>query len=159
MVSKQEYEIKNLMKVLVGNNIKLFEKFIEENGINCVEIKDKRNLLMYCIIQKKNDFAKKTIELGINLNHQDAIGYSALHFTVQENNLEILELLLKSKATVDIIDKNGNTPLWRAAFIQNKIDKKIIELLINAGADINKINNHGIAPKKFIENLVSGIDN
>ena len=142
------------MKILVGNNEKTLDEFIEKYGLNCIEKRDKRNLLMYCIIQKNNDFSKKLIELGINLNQQDTNGYSALHYAVQENNLEIVMLLIKNKIEIDLIDKNGNSALWRASFDRKKIDRKIIEELINAGADIHKKNNYGIAPEKYLEEII-----
>ena len=154
MANEQKYELKELMKVLVGNNEKTLDEFIEKYGLNCVEKRDKRNLLMYCIIQKNGDFSKKLIELGINLNQQDTNGYSALHYAVQENNLEIVMLLIKNKIEIDLIDKNGNSALWRASFDRKKTDRKIIEELINVGADIRKKNNYGIAPEKYLEEII-----
>ena len=153
MTKEQKYDLKDLMKVLLGNDIKEFNGFIEQYGINCIEKKDKRNLLMYCVLQKKNDYSKKLIESGINLNHQDSNGYSVLHYAVQENNLEIVTLLIKNKIEIDMVDKNGNSSLWRASYDRKKIDKRIIEKLINAGADIHKKNNYGIAPEKYLEDM------
>ena len=82
----KKYDLKDLMKVLVGNNSKQFDDFMESYGINCIEKKDGRNLLMYCILQKKNEYATKLINFGIDLNYQDKTGFSSLHFAVQENN-------------------------------------------------------------------------
>jgi ankyrin repeat protein len=154
MAEKNEYTLKNLMKMFVENDVKLFEEFIEKYGLNCTEKTDKRNLLMYCILQKKNEFAKILIEMGIDLNYQDSSGYSALHFAAQENNLEIITILIKNNIKIDLVDNNGNSALWRAAFNCKKIDREIIMELIKAGADIHKINNHGIAPEKFLGGII-----
>ncbi|MDR2232309.1 MAG: ankyrin repeat domain-containing protein [Tannerella sp.] len=147
----KEFKLKDLFMVMEKNDLSSFNNFVKTYGINSCEEKDKRNLLMYSIIQKKDVFSEELINWGIDLNYQDKQGYSALHFAVQENNLYIVDYLLKKEVDFDIVDINGNTPLWRALFNQKKIDNNIIISLLEAGADLNKHNNHGVAPLKFIK--------
>jgi ankyrin repeat protein len=150
-IEKKEYTLNELFQVFVKNDSTLFTDFLNNYGVNSVEKKDKRNLLMYSILQKKENYAKLLIEQGINVDYQDKLGYSALHFAVQENCLDIVLLLIRKKASIDIVDNNGNTPLWRGMYDRRKIDHRIIIELLNAGADIHKKNNYGIAPEKYID--------
>ena len=153
----KEFTLKELFQVLVKDDLSLFMDFVENFGINSVEKRDKRNLLMYCIVQKKENFAKFLIERGIHIDYQDKTGYSALHFAVQENCLDIVSLLISKNATVDITDNNGNTPLWRGMFDRKKINPQIIIQLLEAKADICRKNNYGIAPEKYLVDCVEDI--
>ncbi|ELK30968.1 Caskin-2 [Myotis davidii] len=58
--------------------------------------------------------AAKTKLLGstkrLNVNYQDADGFSALHHAALGGSLELIALLLEAQATVDIKDSNGETP-------------------------------------------------
>uniref|UniRef100_A0A2R9AVU5 CASK interacting protein 2 n=1 Tax=Pan paniscus TaxID=9597 RepID=A0A2R9AVU5_PANPA len=59
--------------------------------------------------------ATKTKLLGstkrLNVNYQDADGFSALHHAALGGSLELIALLLEAQATVDIKDSNGETPM------------------------------------------------
>ena len=156
-MAKKEFTLSELFQILVKDDLSLFMNFVEQFGIDSVEKKDKRNLLMYCILQKKEEFAKFLIEQGINTDYQDKTGYSALHFAVQENCLDIVSLLISKNATVDITDSNGNTPLWRGMFDRRKINPQIIIKLLEAKADIYRKNNHGIAPEKYLVDCTDDI--
>ncbi|MBR2611488.1 MAG: ankyrin repeat domain-containing protein [Clostridia bacterium] len=69
------------------------------------------------------------------------VGYTALHYAVQENRLEVAELLLKKGANPNARDKYGNTPLFRTN--QNRLE--MIKLLLVHGADPTIPNNSGIS--------------
>jgi ankyrin repeat protein len=67
------------------------------------------------------------IKGGININHQDNDGNTALHIAIKlRQNNEIIKLLLDNGADVNIKNKNGKTPLDIA---MEKGDKDIINLL------------------------------
>ncbi|MDR2905774.1 MAG: ankyrin repeat domain-containing protein [Helicobacteraceae bacterium] len=148
-IEAQPFNYTDLLKVLLANDVDAFEIFIKNNGLNCIEKRGKTNLLMNCILENNNEFSKKLIKLGIDLNYQDIKGYSALHYAVQENNLEVVTSLIQNKADVDIFDSYGNTPLWKAAY--DGKNKEIIEKLIKAGADIHKKNNSGVTPDELLK--------
>ena len=101
----------------------------------------------------ENDLARvqQLIASKIDVNSLDDDGFSALHFAVQENHVDVLRILLDHGATVDVKDRYGNTPLMRAldscyaAMTMDKPDPgAIIKLLLQAGADPNSENNYGV---------------
>jgi ankyrin repeat protein len=64
-----------------------------------------------------------------------------LIFAVQNNNVELVKTLIDANYNIHIQDSIGNdTALHWASF---KGHKEIVELLLNAGADVNKLNKHG----------------
>ncbi|HXK50025.1 MAG TPA: ankyrin repeat domain-containing protein [Clostridiales bacterium] len=59
-------------------------------------------------------------------------GTTILHQAMYANNPEIVELLIKRKAPLNVIDSNGSTPLMIAV---NRGSVDIAQLLLNNGAD------------------------
>ncbi|XP_017289445.1 caskin-2 isoform X2 [Kryptolebias marmoratus] len=79
----------------------------------------------------------------LNINYQDADGFSALHHAALTGTTELLSLLLEAQATVDIKDINGMRPLHYAAW-QGKSDSVL--LLLRAGASVNSPSLDGQIP-------------
>lgn len=65
---------------------------------------------------------------------------SSLHKAIEKDNYALVETLLK-RYPVNIRDKTGQTPLMYAA---QKGNKRIVELLLTAGADPNLIDREGM---------------
>jgi uncharacterized protein len=62
-------------------------------------------------------------------------GYSqAIFDAIEKQDYKKTERLLKDKENIEMKDKNGLTPLWRATTLNNE---KMVTLLINYGADVN----------------------
>jgi len=147
---------KELIKALMGNDFNDIKSIIGSAGINSTD-RDNRSILMNCIIENKIDFIKELLSYeGIDLNIQDNNGYSALHFAVQNGNLDVVSLLLENKADIDVQDNWGNTPLWRS--VNNYPDnREIINILIKYGANPEIKNNSGISAMQIMkEDTVSG---
>ncbi|MEW6527858.1 MAG: ankyrin repeat domain-containing protein [Spirochaetota bacterium] len=97
---------KLLMKGLELNSI-------SKNGVNALiasvivsyRFKEKN-------INKNYRYITHLIHKGININHQDKLGNTALHYAViRERPIELLSLLLKYGARKDIRNNEGKTPL------------------------------------------------
>lgn len=76
----------------------------------------------------------------------DAEGWTPLHFAAQAQVPVAVEILLAAGAAVDVVDRHGNTPLWRAVFCFRG-EGGTIQLLLEAGADPDRDNVHGLSPK------------
>ncbi|XP_070339723.1 caskin-2 isoform X2 [Equus asinus] len=79
----------------------------------------------------------------LNVNYQDADGFSALHHAALGGSLELIALLLEAQATVDIKDSNGMRPLHYAAW-QGRLEP--VRLLLRASAAVNAASLDGQIP-------------
>ncbi|MDE6626242.1 MAG: ankyrin repeat domain-containing protein [Lachnospiraceae bacterium] len=102
-----------------------------------------RDALWYAIAGCE-DRALKMLKRAENINFQDSNGYSYLHIAVQEGFPKAVDRLIKLGCMVDLRDKFGRTPLWIAVSFYNG-DDAVIQKLIEAGADVNAENNHGVS--------------
>lgn len=74
---------------------------------------------------------------------KDQEGMTALHHIVLTNNIEMLEHfcdVFKGHTCINAKDKKGNVPLHFA------VSREAIDLLSEAGADLNSKNNMGLPP-------------
>ncbi|KAM9584175.1 caskin-1 isoform 1-T1 [Trichechus inunguis] len=79
----------------------------------------------------------------INVNFQDADGFSALHHAALNGNTELISLLLDAQAAVDIKDNKGMRPLHYAAW-QGR--KEPMKLVLKAGSAVNVPSDEGHIP-------------
>ncbi len=86
------------------------------------------------------------LQLGKDINNIQNNGYTLLISSIDENNINNVEKLIKAGADVNKAGKYGTTPLIQACHYNN-ID--IVNLLLNAGADVNKENEYGRTPLQF----------
>ena len=124
---------------------------ILERNINCSNVYG-RNLLQEAIVSCRNTIASDLVNKGIDINHQDKMGWTPLHFCAQYNNITIAELLLRKGAKVNFIDCYGNNPLWYAVFNAND-DYRLVKLLIRYGADALSKNNAMRSPLDFARQI------
>lgn len=111
------------------------------------------------------DRVRELLKLGLDPNHMDN-GFTLLHWAAQERHIDIVRLLFENGADINAKDALGVTPLYYAAgdgdlkvvetlvelqadvgsrsrygaAIHNSVahgHKKIVELLIANGADVN----------------------
>ena len=86
------------------------------------------------------NLVRDLITLGANLDWQDNVGWTALHWCVNMNHPEFARMLIDAGADVNIQRKDGSTALhWCAVWNRSEIAK----MLIDAGADVNIQGNDG----------------
>ena len=92
---------------------------------------------------------KRFLEDGFPANVGNEVGYTALMGAARGANLEMIRLILSRGGRATLADKRGYTALhWAVA--QPPADStsqlKCVRTLIDAGADANARNEHGITP-------------
>ncbi len=80
------------------------------------------------------------IERRADVNVAEADGTTALHWAVQQNDIELVERLLRAGANAKARNDYGSTPMSEAAVAGNAA---VIERLLKAGADVESPNADG----------------
>lgn len=139
-----------ILKAIRDDNLENAKKLINKDNINFVD-EDRRNILMNYILSfsddKDIDFINFLLKLGININHKDKKQmWSVLHFSAQDKNYSICELLLKYGADSNNQDIFGNTPLSKISSMGSELDIRLIKLFLKYGANPKIKNNFGNSP-------------
>jgi len=131
------------------------------NSINEFDIYDTFGyspLYYACNFALDSQLIKFLIQKGCSVNaSQNTEGYSPLHVATRP---EIIDMLIRAGATLELKDVRGSTPLLRQAYWY-QFEKNIalgplnhyyetLVALISHGADINAIDNHNGSLKTFV---------
>ena len=109
-------------------------------------------LMVSSVLNNDIDNLKKSLDMGANPNFDNPDGLNnthLIHIIIWYEYFEILELMCKHNINVNMPDVNGNTPLYLAAYQQNK---KIFSLLIDQKADLYLTNHIGVSAYDLIIN-------
>ena len=87
-----------------------------------------------------------SIESGMDVNHADPAGETALFHAIGSGRSRPFELLMGNGADVKVQDSQGNTPLHKAASFGRA---EFVSRLIAAGAVINATNKVGTTPLHY----------
>jgi ankyrin repeat protein len=90
------------------------------------------------------------------LDHFDGRRGALLHTAVGENNIDMVELLLKRSADPNVPDNYGRTPLHYAI---DRDSKELINTLKGAGAEIDAAAAIGLNDKETLVSLLDGTPN
>jgi hypothetical protein len=96
----------------------------------------------------KNTFDKYKIDP----DSKDQFGDSLLILAVKSNCFQIANYLINAGASVNLTNKNSNSPLHFALTFRNF---EIADMLIKSGADENIQNKFGITPWMCLDNRLS----
>jgi glycerophosphodiester phosphodiesterase len=93
---------------------------------------------------------KLLVEAGVDINWQDETGESALHIAARFGHAECARILLEGtkdqKANVELPEKSFSWTPLHVASVDGHLS--VVELLIAAGADINKLDASGWAARE-----------
>lgn len=81
----------------------------------------------------------------LDINEVDDDGRAPLHRAIDLGDEDLARRLVEAGADVDLCDRWGNTPLWRAVY-HAPDTAAIVEVLLEHGADPTVKNNHFISP-------------
>ncbi|KAJ3344227.1 hypothetical protein HDU93_000017 [Gonapodya sp. JEL0774] len=95
----------------------------------------------------QTDCLELVLRAGANVNLKNENGQAPLHYAASKNRLDIVKLLLNppagAKANTNAVDSNRQTALHRASA---KGYDKMVELLLAAGAEVDKEDKQGNTP-------------
>ena len=98
------------------------------------QVEKNKNLLIYVKNENINEI-KNAIENGADVNYTTEQGYTPLYESVGKGNKEIVSILIKAGAKIDVDGDEYNGPplVWAAS----KGDVDVMKLLIEKGGNIN----------------------
>lgn len=94
---------------------------------------NKNSPIHYAAMHGHGDVVLWLLENGSSPTTVNVHLQNALHCAAGKNRLKVAQILIKYKECIDKVDRNGNPPLYYAVA---KLNKEIVELLVDNGADI-----------------------
>ena len=149
------FDDKQLYPLLFQNDFSKILSFLEKYGLNSVD-RNGRSFLMNCIAEGKNDFAYKLIELGANLNHQDASGAAPLFAAIWAYNIEMIVSLLDNPSVDKNITDNQGRNALRIALQYHPEDCELMIRNIRAGVNPFSCDNNGVSLYDLLQKYASG---
>lgn len=113
-----------------------------------------RTPLHLAALREPVERVRQLLDEGANVDAADRQGFTALHLAGLKNRDDVAEVLLEAGASVDPVDGWGDTPLFRAVFNAGG-EPALVHRLVDAGADPDRQNEHGVSPRKLAETIGS----
>ena len=102
------------------------------------------NAIINASYKGDEEMVRAILAAGVDKDVRDALGGTALHVSIYQQNLNVIRLLLQNGFDPNVKStKNGSTPLHYAVATNNLAAAK---LLLQYGADISIRNNEGFSP-------------
>ena len=143
-----------IIDAVLSRDVARIRAGIEAGGSVNERDKDGRSPLHHACIQNDDHIVELLLMAGADATSADGDGMTPLHFAARRYEVSIAKKLLQSGALVDARDSNGNTPLSDAVF-ESKGRGELIVLLLNAGADRNRENDHGVSPAALAASIAN----
>ena len=143
-VQNKNEQITKLLIKKKANQYFVFSKLIEQKDISLIKWFIEKGADINTQ-NKDGNFAETRIKWWEEQQNKD--GKSALHLAVQKGNIELVKLLIKAGADVNISNNYGWTAL-HFAVRDNAIE--LVKLLLKAGADVNMSNDIGWTVLHFL---------
>lgn len=105
-----------------------------------------RTPLHYAALNDDNSQVVELLTLGESPDVADNNGFVPLHFAAQGYAVDATRLLLEACATVDAVNRFGNTPLFVAVY-DSRGRGEVIRMLLEHGADPDHANSSGQSPR------------
>jgi len=124
----------NMTQKLLKMTLKEYREFKDHNNATLL------HSFVCCNDENYNNLSKIIIDRNLDLNHQDKLGYTALHAAISNQNESVIKMLLDTNVNVNTVNINSYTPLMTA--VEFKLPN-IVKLLIDKGVDTTVKNKNG----------------
>ncbi|ASY30695.1 ankyrin repeat domain-containing protein [Taylorella equigenitalis] len=133
------------------------DEFVNKFGTDSVD-RDGRTILSTAVVENNKNLVKYLISKGFDVNASDSDGLTALHLAAIHNRYKMIEILLENGAKVNSLDKWGNTPISRAVYPSQKLEKfnKSARILLANGGDLSIKNFYGISMQDLMDKYSRG---
>ena len=116
------------------------------------------------------EFIEKFLNAGGDLDHQNVLGFTALHAAALDRNEALAQGLIAAGANIDIRDNYERTPFFIAAKFVEHIDRfpeswlflktgpskyALVDLFAAAGADINTVDDTGASALYYVQEYLT----
>lgn len=133
-----------LFAILAGIGFGIKYAFQKFDGFDFSKLSTSANsTLITVVVEKDNEQLISLISNGVDLNSEDADGWTALDWAIEDENKEAVLALVNAGANVNHMDYFETSPLMRAAGIGNSY---FIDILISKGANIDQQDSEGDTP-------------
>lgn len=133
------------------NYLQLNKLIIENEQLKTFNYKDRS--IIWEAYFLGDEVVKKVVDMGVNPDTPDSVNGRIISLYVANNNVDMVEFLLRRGADPNLEELNGETPLSWACF-KNSFESA--KLLIKFGASANKkIGSRGGFPIDWAKNYAS----
>ena len=153
-----------LMEAISQRSLEAVKVSTEEGAdVNFVDALYNSSPLHYAVQRDCYDICEFLIAHGADVNAADILGSTPLHFSLQlqfdnEGDFSICKLLLENGADPNCSDEEGYLPLMQAVRIYQFCEGDPITMLLEQGADINKVLPDGTSSLHFAAHEVTGVE-
>lgn len=105
MLASQKGELKLVQQILESLRKNALQDKLDENGWSA---------LFYAVSSERTQVANMLINYGFPVNSADSKGLTLVHLSIENEDSETLELLIKNKASCKIKDHSGHSALQLA---------------------------------------------
>tara|TARA_B100000963_G_C22597381_1_gene658538 strand:- start:1302 stop:1877 length:576 start_codon:yes stop_codon:yes gene_type:complete len=121
-----------LAYALENDDKRMFELLIANGADSKQKILNKSSLLIYYVSMNRYLLIEDLIKTGIDLNFQDRLGMTALMHSIEKENINAINILLKYEVDNDLTDFSGKTIFDYSNLSRNLLVKRLIKSLHGA---------------------------
>lgn len=134
-----------LIVAIMQGDTAIVETLVAHNADVNVEFEGIRPLMFATVRNNcSSEIVSTLLRAGAHVNDRDAVvGSAPLLEAAAYGNLDCVEVLLRSKARLDIVNNRGEGAAYHAVLGK---ELRILEKLVNAGARVDSPNDDGVTP-------------
>lgn len=142
-----------LLMISAINNPAAMKELLENEPeiINEVNAKNENALIIATKINKIKA-VEILLERGINVNHQDSLGNTALHYALDIQSPPLIRLLMTKKPDVHLKNNEGKSPMDLATEInETETNRELLTMLSNPSGNLKTIKFSQPISTKYVE--------
>ncbi|XP_066985151.1 uncharacterized protein [Macrobrachium rosenbergii] len=126
------------------NNVEVLRMLLSKGADINIKSSNNMNALHFAALLGSNDALEYLLQEGADINAQTKqLGWSPLHITVSNDNLEATQILLENNAFINIKDNMGLTPLHASILGSGETMKILLDTMT---IDVNAKDIDGLTP-------------